>query len=284
MIDKMSLSDRMKLYEKLYCGDRFMPLLPIIARLDGRAFHSWTNGLKKPFDTDFMDIMSATTRKLVEDTNAVVGYTQSDEITLVFYSDDIKSQVFFDGKIFKMTSVLASMCTGYFRVSLDDKLGCVMKENFEKAGLLVDKPPAIFDCRVFQVPSLEEACNCLIWREQDAVRNSIQAVGQANFSKKQLYKKSCDCIQEMLFSEKDINWNNFSPHEKRGVYFRRVKVERKFSCEEIEKLPPKHEARSNPDLVIERSDVLELIDIPILTKVKNRVDVIFHGKDPVLNS
>lgn len=272
-MEKDALGARMKAYEHAL-SLRTMPLLPVIARLDGKSFHSWTRGLDKPFDADFVAVMQNTTKELVRSTNAVIGYTQSDEITLVFYSADPKSQIFHDGKIQKMVSVLASMCTAIFKTS------CA--EN-GKSGMLLAKPSALFDCRVFQVPTCEEAVNCLIWREQDAVRNSIQALAQSKFSHKKLQNKSNSILQEMLFQEHGINWGeDLSPELKRGTYFRRISSSRAFTTEEIEKLPEQHEARKDPSLVVVRSDV-ERADFPVLTKIINRVDVIFDGAEPKLN-
>ena len=114
MTDSTSLGDRMKWYEKNFSLPKAVPMLPVIARLDGRAFHTWTKGLSKPFDQAFMDVMAYTTKRLVEETNAVIGYTQSDEISLIFYSEKPSSQVFFDGKQQKIVSNLASMCTAFF--------------------------------------------------------------------------------------------------------------------------------------------------------------------------
>lgn len=284
---KDSLGDRIKSYEKMY-SPKVFPLLPVIARLDGRCFSNWTKGLSRPFDHDMMDIMQGTTKELVHLSGALLGYTQSDEITLVFYSDDPKSQVFFDGKVQKMCSVLASMCTAEFAECLNNLLGNACEENNHHSNEVIfklgNKPPATFDCRIFQVPTLEEVVNCLIWREQDAVRNSILAVGQSKFSHQEMHNKSCAEVQEMLFQAHGINWGeDFSDSEKRGTYFRRVKTMRPFTFAEIQNLPPKHEARTNPSLIIERHDIKEM-NYPILTKIENRVDVIFNGAEPILKS
>ncbi len=283
-MDKTTLGDRMKMYEKKY-SRRSMPLLPVIARLDGRAFHTWTKGLDLPFDDDFMSVMQTTTQKLVKETGATIGYTQSDEITLIFYSPDPESQIFFDGKLEKMISVLASMCTAQFSLSLQRQIwkhGGPMALNGQspKAELLFQKPPAIFDCRVFQVPTKEEAVNCLIWRELDATRNSILAVAQSKFSNREMHGKKTPELQEMMFQKDGTNWGeDYTPAQKRGSYFRRIKHTRKFTSEELDKLPPKHLARENPDLVVERTDI-ERVVLPILTKVTNRVECIFDSAVP----
>ena len=111
MTDKTAFGDRMKLYERMEAGRRFMPRLPICVRLDGKGFSKWTRGLARPYDPRLSALMEHVATRLVEETQAVIGYTQSDEISLVFYTADPKAQVFFDGRIQKMTSVLAAMTT-----------------------------------------------------------------------------------------------------------------------------------------------------------------------------
>lgn len=264
------LGDRMKMYEKAGTH-QLLPMLPIIARLDGKAFHSFTKGLHKPFDDNFMTLMANTTKYLVEETNAIIGYTQSDEITLIYYSDNFKSQVFMGGKHSKMISILSSMTTAYFNRHLSTYLP-------SKSSCC-----PLFDCRVFNVPTKTEAVNNLIWREQDAVRNSISMLAQNYFSHKELHKKSCDEMQEMLFIEHGINWNDLPATKKRGSYILRRKTRAPFSVEELENLPLKHNARKNPNLVVERNIVLPL-DLPILTKIANREDVVFNGASPIFSS
>lgn len=262
----MNLSDRMKLYEQQETGRKFLPLLPVIARLDGRSFHSFTKGLGRPFDSRLSNLMVEITRFLVEETNACIGYTQSDEISLVFYSGDIESQIYFDAKVFKMTSILAAQTTVRFSkllpVFLPEKL---------------DYTP-VFDCRVWSVPSKEEATNVLIWREQDATRNSVSMAAQSYYSHKQLHGKNSDEMQEMLF-QKDVNWNDYPAFFKRGVYVQRHKVVRKFTTDELDKLPPKHNARLNPDLEIERSEI-RILSMSSLVHVENRIEVVFEGATP----
>jgi tRNA(His) guanylyltransferase len=257
--------DRMKMYEKVETGRKFLPYLPIIARMDGRGFHRFAKKLNKPFDDEFRTAMENVTKKLVEETGALVGYTQSDEISLLFYSDNPKSQVFFDGKIFKMTSILAAMTTMYF--------------NNERVSVCDD---AMFDARVFQVPTKMEAVNEFLFREFDATRNSITAAAQSVYSHKELHKKNTKDMMDMLM-EKGINWSDYSDRYKRGTYFRKEHHARLYRPEEIEKLPPKHEARTNPLLMVKRSEVLRL-DIPPLAKVTNRVDVFFNEMFPIVDS
>jgi len=266
-----ALGDRMKLYEDLECNRRFMPLLPIMARLDGRAFHSFCKGLERPFDKRLKDLMVAVTHFLVRKTGALIGYRQSDEISLVFYSPDTKSQVFFDGRITKMTSMLAAMASVEFNRLLLEYLP-------EKADLT-----PTFDCRVWQVPTLEEAANCFLWRERDATRNSILSAGQAEFSHKEMQGLSTSVIQDRLHELRGVNWNDYPAWAKRGTWVRRVHVQRPFTTSEIDKLPAKHEAQSNPGLIVERAEV-RVLDMPSFGSVVNRADVIFHEADPVLNT
>lgn len=261
-----SLGDRMKIYEGIEAERILMPRLPVIARIDGRAFHTLTRGLDRPFDVWFSNTMIETTQALVEHSNALIGYTQSDEISLVFYAEDADSEMFFNGRTFKLTSVLASIATAYFNRRMVENLPRVSKIGF-------------FDCRVWSVPNKEEALDYLIWREQDAVRNSISMAAQAKFSHKELHKKTASQMQEMLFQQHGINWNAYPARFKRGTYVRRVTTSTPFTAEEIEQLPPKHAARANPNLQVIRSRVVE-VPMPPLTKVRNRVAVVFNGEDP----
>lgn len=261
--------DRMKEYEGMY-ADKFLPMLPVCARIDGKCFHTYCKNMNKPFDGVLVETMREVTQQLVEETGATIGYTQSDEITLIWYSDNYKTQIFFDGKVQKMNSVLASMATAFFNKAIKWNSG-----NFEK-------PEAMFDCRVWQVPNLVEACNVLLWREQDAIRNSISMVAQSQFSHKQLHKKSTKDKLQML-EEMGVFWGDLPNKYKRGSYFMRQKVVRKFSDSELANLPEKHAARSNPDLEIERTDVKELEDFSMQT-TENKVDFIFNGQERVITT
>ncbi len=268
MTDKTSLGDRMKLYERQYSGQILLPIVPIIARVDGRAFHTFCAGLKKPYDQRLSDLMIETTKYLVSETGARVGYTQSDEISLIWYEESLDSEVFFDKKLLKMTSILAAMATAYFNKKLPEYLP-------EKA----DKIP-LFDGRVFNVSALWEATNYLIWREMDATRNSITQAALSIYSHNELHKMDSSQKQEMLWL-KGINWNDYWDGFKKGTYVAKRTTQRPFTVDEIEKLPKHHNARKNPNLVIERQDTV-ILNIPPLRKIKNREDVIFDGKEPIL--
>lgn len=267
--DTMSddLGDRMKMYEMAEAGRRCMPLLPIVARIDGRSFSKFTAGLDRPYDRRLSELMIDTVKFLVRDTNAVCGYTQSDEITLAWYCPTFDSQIIFDGRISKLVSVLASLTTVYFNHHLP---------RFLPAEYAARLPH--FDARVWNMPSLEEATNVFVWRELDAIKNSISMAARAHFSHKQIDNKNGAEMQEML-RQKGIDWSDYPDFFKRGTYIQRRKTVRKFTTDELDRLPALHEARKNPDLMVERTDYVAPL-LPPLVRVKNRVDVLFAGAAP----
>lgn len=259
------LGERMKGYEREYAGRILMPLIPLCCRIDGKAFHTFTRGLDRPFDAAFSSLMVATTVHLTGETNAACGYTQSDEISLVWYEPDPETMFPFGGKLLKMTSILASMATAYFHRRLPDFLPS-----------RVGRTP-LFDCRVWSVPTLGEAVNYLYWRERDATRNSILMAAASVYSHAQMHGKNTVILQDMLKS-KNINWSDYPPGFKRGTFARSRKVTRPFTAEELELLPPKHEARRDPGLVVERR-VTEALKLPPLSKIDNKEGVLFRGED-----
>lgn len=227
-----SLGDRMKTYENV-TRTHLTRRTPVIIRIDGKAFHTFTRGFVKPFDDILVETMQDTMKYLCENIEGcVLGYTQSDEITLVLCDyKKLTSQAWFDNNIQKMCSISASMATLEFnRKFCENKNRWIMNTHscaYSNEDILekwfkirnayddADFHGAFFDSRVFNIPK-EEVNNCLLWRQQDATRNSIQSVAQANFSHKQLQNKNCSELQEMLFQEKGINWNDIPTHLKRG--------------------------------------------------------------------
>lgn len=255
--------DRMKMYEN---KERFIPLLPIVIRLDGKKFSKWTKGLNRPYDDRMSSLMSETTRLLVKETNAKIGYTQSDEITLVLYSDNHKSSVFFDGKKQKIISVVSSLCTGIFN-------------NLRNDYIPEKKKLAYFDCRAYNVPTKQEAANAVLWREQDATKNSIQMAGHHYFSHNDLHKLTTNHIQEKLWKDADVNCDEYPDFFKRGVFYQRKSIIRKFTDVEMINLPKNHNALSDKNLTVTRSDIIKT-NMPSFGKVINRVGVIFDGEEP----
>lgn len=196
--------------------------LPVAIRLDGKNFHTWTRGFQKPFDKVLMDTMQETMKYLCENIQGCVfGYTQSDEITLILIDyKKLTSDAWFDYEVQKMCSITASMATMafnkfFFENISDNSLELFRCKKLDVYGKAYDRG-AMFDARCFNIPK-EEVCNLIYWRQLDATRNSIQMVGQANFSHRELQNKSCNEIQDMLMTQKDINWNDFPVDCKRGA-------------------------------------------------------------------
>jgi len=247
-----------------------MPMIPVLARVDGRAFSQFTKDLDRPYDDRMVDLMIEVTKYLVEETNARCGYTQSDEISLVWLSEHPDSEMFFGGKMSKMVSVVGSLATLAFNRLLPHRI-----PTHEH------KMP-VFDNRFWEVPVEYEAANYFIWREQDATRNSVSMAARCCYSHQELHGKSCSEMQEMLF-QKGANWNNYPRHFKRGTYVRRRTLERTLTNQELADLPPKHHAHENPDLVVKRSIVV-VEDFEPLTRMVNREAVILHGAEPEYGS
>lgn len=260
-----TLGDRMKEYEGV-SESKLLNRSPILARVDGRAFHTFTANLQRPFDLNFNKMMTATAIALVEESGALLAYTQSDEISLLFYPKSEGEQVFFNGRRDKLVSVLASIATKAFYHQQ-----CMYNVNVAR--------DAYFDCRVFNVPTKMEAYNYFLWREQDATKNSISMAAQSCYSHNELHEKNSSDKQEMLF-QKGINWNDYPSFFKRGTYVRRVKKLKKFATTEIELLPENHEARKNPDLEFYRT-CIEVLEVPILSRVINKIEFIFGEEEPL---
>ena len=236
------LGKRMKEFYEQVPKTRLVRRMPVAIRIDGKAFHTFTRGFKKPFDEVLGRAMRETMKYLCENIQGcVLGYTQSDEITLILIDyKKLTSSAWFDYEVQKMCSIAASMATMAFNkfftefayevrpdgVRLLDHQEADYKSVLYKAA----EKGAMFDARVFNIPK-EEVANLIYWRQLDATRNSIQMVGQANFSHSELQNKSCNVIQEMLFQERDINWNDFPTHLKRGSCC--VKSEATTTCAKI---------------------------------------------------
>lgn len=209
--NKDSLGDRMK---KFYENSTkyFLPRRTYtIIRVDGKAFHSYTKGLKKPFDEGLINDMNEVGRYLCENIQgAKLAFVQSDEISVLLTDfDKLTTSAWFDNNIQKIVSVSASLATAKFNYLRNNRF------EDQKDGFI--KPPklAMFDSRVFTIPSVIEVENYFIWRQQDTVRNSISSVAQSLYSSKELHGKNTDQMQEMIF-QKGINWNDYDGQLKRG--------------------------------------------------------------------
>jgi tRNA(His) 5'-end guanylyltransferase len=224
-MDTSDLAKRMKNYEQVFYP-KLIKRTPVAIKIDGKAFHTFTRGLKKPFDPILIQAMQETMMYLCKNIQGcVLGYTQSDEITLILLDyQNLDTDMWFDGKVQKISSIAASMATLAFNQSFakittdyinthNDYINSITNQYLIVLKNAVDKG-AIFDARCFNIPK-EEVTNLIYWRQLDAIRNSIQMVGQANFSHKELQNKSCKEIKDMLY-EIGITWDNLPAYKKRG--------------------------------------------------------------------
>lgn len=235
------LGVRMKTFYEQIPKTKLMRRCPVALRIDGKAFHTFTRNFQKPFDEVLIKSMQETMKYLCENIQGcVLGYTQSDEITLILVDyKKLTSSAWFDYEVQKICSIAASMATMAFNKRFEENyLNYIATlepdfsnenevnqyKNIFTAYSNASEKGAMFDCRCFNIPK-EEVINLIYWRQLDATRNSIQMVGQANFSHKELQNKSCNEIQDMLMTQKGINWNDLPTHQKRGSCCVKVWVE-----------------------------------------------------------
>lgn len=242
------LGKRMKTFYEQISKTKLMRRTPVVIRIDGKAFHTFTRGFMKPFDDILMRTMQETTKYLCENIQGcVLGYCQSDEISLVLVDyQRFETSAWFDYEVQKMCSIAASMATLAFNRSFAKNVQKFISTIFSNEDTKIEdkdnkeekkyidtlkkalETGAMFDARVFNLPK-EEVTNYMYWRQLDASRNSVQMVGQAYFSQKELHGKSCNIIQDMLMLQKNINWNDFPADKKRGSC---VVKEERFVCQD----------------------------------------------------
>lgn len=233
------LGKRMKLYYEQIPQTKLLRRTPVAIRIDGKAFHTFTKGFRKPFDDVLIKSMQETAKYLCENIQGcVLGYTQSDEITLILIDyQNLNTSAWFDYKVQKICSIAASMATMVFNrvfakmvddISISIQWADTYSSDIDKDEIYENLPyiaayekaiekGAMFDARCFNIPK-EEVTNLIYWRQLDAIRNSIQMVGQANFSHSELQNKSCKDIQNILMLQKNIiNWNDYPTYKKRGT-------------------------------------------------------------------
>jgi tRNA(His) guanylyltransferase len=257
--DTDDFGDRMKAYEAVETGRVFNVHLPVYARIDGRAFSTFTRGMAKPFDATLIEAMAATAGSLVRHTHARIGHTQSDEISLVWQAEGETSDIFFSGKTMKMASVLASLAAATFASAIP-------------AAWRTRLPH--FDCRVFQLPSREEAANAILWRAMDARKNAISMVAQSLYSPKQLHGKNQAAMLEMI-AERGVTFDAYPEGARLGTFVRRTTEFRMLSPDELAAIPEAH----RPTGPVERTTI-ERVRMPSFNTVTNRVAVIFDAAKP----
>lgn len=272
-----SLGDRMKEYEnvsRIYLTKK----LPVIMRIDGRAFHTFTRGFQRPFDKLLHEAMWSTAEALCNQiSGAKMAYVQSDEISLLLTNDDnAETQPWFGNNLQKLVSISASIATLAFNKYFN---GCVMAwmqdpdATDEEAKLIYAYTEAImkaqFDSRAFVIPAYE-VINYFIWRQQDATRNSIQLVAQSLYSQKELYKKNTSQLQEMIF-QKGINWNNYPTYFKRGLCI----VKKPVQCA-VEITMSQDGTKEQPVI---RNKFVPDYDIPIFTQQRDYIENTFRREN-----
>ena len=235
MNNQMDLSTRMKEFYEFIPKTKLMRRTPVILRIDGKAFHSFTKGFKRPFDEILIKSMQETMQYLCENIQGcVLGYTQSDEISLLLIDyKNLNSSAWFDYEVQKLCSISASMATMAFNIFFPSNVSDWCKDNNlatipylnegkdENLLKLYDTywnaahKGAMFDTRCFNIPK-EEVANYFYWRQKDASKNSVQMLGRAYFSHNELHKKNGSQIQDMLMLEKGVNWNDLPTTQKRG--------------------------------------------------------------------
>ena len=262
MTDKTSLGDWLKTFE---VKERFIPGIPIIARLDGRAFHSFTRGMARPYDEELSQCMEGATQYVMTESNARIAYTQSDEISLLFYSDNSRSQVYFDGRVQKMISSLTADVVSEFTMRAYD---------LWPAKTRVGHPR--FDCRAYQYP-ISAVEHYFRWRVRDAVKNSISMAASSVYSDKQLHGKNSAERQDMLH-DKGINWNDYPQHFKEGTFFQKRSVFMAGDDPRFDNVPAEH----RPQVPVERKVVVEVDDFPGngFESTSNMLEFLFQGAQP----
>lgn len=244
--DKTDLGDRIKMYESASTSRAVRRGVPMIVRLDGRAFHTFTRGLARPYDERLAGLMRDTAGELVSRFHAKFAYTQSDEITLVWYiPEDGVSEYPFGGRFHKLESVLAGTASAWFTKELPSRIS-------ERANHI-----AVFDARAFTVPTLVEAYNTVLWRQIDCTKNATSMAAQSVFSHTLLHGKSGREMREML-AESGIKFEDYPSFFTRGTFARRVTVPMQLTQQEIAKIP----ADKVPTGPVYRSKI-EYFDLPL---------------------
>ncbi len=260
------LGDRMKFYESFETSRRFLPMLPVYARIDGRGFSKFTRGMERPFDARMTNAMIETTRYLVKETHALAGYVQSDEISLLWKAPDHTSSIFFDGKIAKMTSVLASMAAAAFGQEI-------------RGWSPYDTRYPAFDARVIQLPTDYEAANMFVFRALDAIKNSVSMAAHDKFSPSQLHKKDQRAMHEML-EEIGVDFSAFPASFRLGTFLKRVTEQRELTEDELKAIPEKNRTTER---IVTRSRIATM-DWPPFRQIANRTEVLFEDAEPIVKS
>lgn len=259
-----NLGDRMKAYEGVESERRLDPRLPIMIRLDGRSFHTFTRGMERPFFLPMSQAMIETARYLVKETHACFAYTQSDEISLGYWNEGPQSQIMFDGRVQKLTSVIAAMATAKFNQETALRMP-------QKSHLL-----PVFDARVFSMPSLDEMANCILFRTSDCEKNSITMAASSCHSHKSLQGKN-GLDKKMMMKEKGLDWDELPEFFKSGTFLKREQRMKDLTEAELSRIPENF----RPSGPVQRTEVVEFI-VPSFFSIENKTEFLFSGESPIL--
>lgn len=255
--------DIAKRYEEQTTSQKLIPGLPVYARMDGKSFSNFTKKFKTPYDKDFREVMGRVTVSLMKETGAIIGYHQSDEISLVWDVEyNSKSQFLFDGSVFKLVGELSSLTTILF-----------YKEALNIWPEYVENKMPRFDARVINLPNRQAVIDTLHWREDDATKNSINMAARKYYAHSQLHKKNSSNKLDMLM-EKGVNWNKYPDFFKKGQYFIKKKVVGEIDSKLLEKIPPQHREKNK---FVEKTIIEELI-IPPISKVEDPIEIFYANK------
>lgn len=271
-----TLGNRMKALESLSTSRNLMLGTPVYARIDGRAFHTFCRGLEKPFSKTFIGAMQFVTMRLVKDFNAILGYVQSDEISLGWLD---LSKAPFNGRVQKLESVLASAAAAYFNYFIfgtDNGAGL--------RGRALKHIPT-FDCRCFNVPTVEELANSFLWRENDAIKNSVTGMALNFFSDKEIEGKNTDDKVHMMRMKGYCFYEDTDEAFLRGSFFQRQVFQKELTEEDLSRIPEKVRPQQGDGgkVLVTRSEIRKL-HIPYrLTDIANKTGVLFNGEVAELN-
>ena len=252
-IDFDSLGDKHKKLEGL-SETRLIPGISVIARLDGRAFHTLTRNAEKPYDKKFVACMESVAKLLVQEFNSAFSYVQSDEITLAW-----KTPEMFDGRVQKMCSVMAAFAAvSFYKATL--------RNEYDTSGIT-----PTFDCRVWQVPDLETVAENVMWREMDAAKNSVSMLASAYFTHSELDGVPTN-VRKARLEDLDVHWDLLPDKYKRGSIFKKVRTLKHLTEQELANIPEKH----RPTEPVLRSYVVRM-EWERLTSMVNPADHLFDG-------
>lgn len=267
-MSKDDIGDRMKYYESLVTDKTLDKAFPIYVRLDGRSFSSLTKSMQKPFDQAMSMTMVEVTKHLVKSTNACIGYTQSDEISLVYNYPNPESEILFGGKIHKLTSVLAGQASSAFMYYLTQ----MYTDDF--AEYLMRKMPH-FDARVIQMPNKTETANMILWRYLDCKKNAVSMAAHSMFPHSTLQNKNTNDMIEMM-RENNKPFDSVPDRFKYGTFVFKSNIQKYLTHDELMEIP--EHVRPDPETPVTRTVMKEwACDVFLQWDIKAKISLIFNN-------